>query len=163
MGFNLNDLPPEHRREAERQLRSRRHREPKAKPTAAAKLLPADYGKKQGDKDKLVNLFRQKWLYLKGPAMVAEHPFAKDAKPKRNFRFDFAHLDAKVAVEIHGGVWTRGRHTRGHGFIADRTKTNLAQAMGWLVFELTGSHLQNSENLERIIQAIHGRLMGQGE
>ena len=54
--------------------------------------------------------------------------------PKRRFRFDFAHVQQQVAVEIDGGVWMGGRHTRGKGFISDCEKVNLATALGWRVF-----------------------------
>ena len=36
--------------------------------------------------------------------------------PERRWRFDYAWPALKVALEIHGGVFTNGRHTRGKGF-----------------------------------------------
>ena len=39
----------------------------------------------------------------------------------------------KVAVEVHGGTWVGGRHTRGAGFEKDREKMNEAHLLGWLV------------------------------
>ena len=36
---------------------------------------------------------------------------------QRKWRFDYCWPDLKVAVEIEGGVWTQGRHTRPVGFL----------------------------------------------
>lgn len=59
----------------------------------------------------------------------------------RKWRFDVAFPSPSgfggVAIEIHGGVHTQGRHTRGGGFERDREKMNEAQAFGWKVFECT--------------------------
>jgi len=47
-------------------------------------------------------------------------------EPGRRWRLDFAWPGQLVAVEIEGGVWSRGRHTRGSGFIGDCEKYNTA-------------------------------------
>ena len=47
---------------------------------------------------------------------IREHKF----HPVRRWRFDLAFLENKLAIEIEGGVWIRGRHTRGNGFTRDR-------------------------------------------
>ena len=53
--------------------------------------------------------------------------------PVRLWRFDFAWPAAMLAVEIEGGVYTRGRHTRASGFVRDAEKYNAAAEMGWTV------------------------------
>lgn len=77
--------------------------------------------------------FDMLWASIGGPPLTAEHRFHS----KRKWRFDRAHLPSKLAIEIHGGTHSGGRHTRGYGFQGDRQKINSAQAMGWKVFELT--------------------------
>ena len=53
--------------------------------------------------------------------------------PTRKWRFDFAWPHARLAVEVEGGVWNRGRHTRGSGFVPDCEKYNEAVMHGWRV------------------------------
>lgn len=64
---------------------------------------------------------------------VAEHRF----HPTRRWRFDYAVPDAKVAIEVEGGIFTGGRHTSGTGFRADMEKYNTAEMMGWHVLRIT--------------------------
>jgi hypothetical protein len=61
-----------------------------------------------------------------GP-VVTEHLF----HPKRQWRFDYAFPQAMVALEVEGGLWTHGRHTRGRGYEKDCEKYNEAVVMGW--------------------------------
>jgi hypothetical protein len=51
--------------------------------------------------------------------------------PVRRWRFDYAWPAHKLALEVEGGVWTGGRHTRGAGFVKDMEKYNEAAAAGW--------------------------------
>jgi len=62
-----------------------------------------------------------------------EHKFLD----RRRFRFDFAWVERKIAVEIEGGVWVGGRHTRGGGYSRDLEKYNLATLHGWRVCRFT--------------------------
>lgn len=73
------------------------------------------------------------------PAPLPEYRFAKP----RRFRFDRAWPEQKIAVELEGGVYTGGRHTRGSGFEADCEKYNLATAQGWRVLRYTANMLKN--------------------
>lgn len=54
--------------------------------------------------------------------------------PGRKFRFDFAWPDVRVAVEIQGGTFGKGRsaHT-GASLVRDHEKANLAALNGWRV------------------------------
>ena len=79
-----------------------------------------------------------------------EHRF----HPTRRWRFDFAWPDHKLAVEVEGGAWTGGRHTRGSGFVADCDKYNAATVLGWRVLRYTTSHLRDELAVVEQIQAI---------
>jgi len=47
-----------------------------------------------------------------------------------------------IAVEVEGGVWSRGRHVRGAGYLADLEKYNAAVVMGWRVLRYTPQTLE---------------------
>lgn len=67
------------------------------------------------------------------PGLVPEYRF----HPDRKWRFDFAFPDLKIAIECEGAVYSRGRHTRGSGYIADTEKYNEAAILGWIVLRYT--------------------------
>lgn len=66
------------------------------------------------------------------PPFVREHRFM----PPRRWRFDFAFIADKLAVEVEGGVWTKSRHTTGSGYTADAVKYTEAQIIGWHVLRV---------------------------
>lgn len=74
--------------------------------------------------------------------------------PARRWRFDLAWPDRKLAVEVHGGVYTNGRHTRGKGFTRDREKMNEALLLGWRVLEVTSEQVQSGQALTWIEKAL---------
>jgi hypothetical protein len=74
--------------------------------------------------------------------------------PKRKWRFDFAWLLDMVAVEIEGGTWTHGRHTRPWGFENDCIKYNTAQRMGWIVYRFTKRMVESGEAINFIEEAL---------
>ena len=67
------------------------------------------------------------------PEPVREHCF----HPTRKWRFDFAYPSHLLAIEVEGGVWSGGRHTRGSGFTKDCEKYNAALMNGWRVYRCT--------------------------
>jgi len=101
------------------------------------------------DKGELSTKFARLWLWLDGPELATEHRF----HPERRWRFDFAHLATKTAIEINGGVWSGGRHVRGAGYLRDREKINAAQMLGWQVFEL-GTGQVTVDNVQAIINHV---------
>ena len=50
-----------------------------------------------------------------------------------------------AVLEIEGGVWTKGRHTRGKGYMADMCKYNTMTAMGIRLIRLTPSQVCSGE------------------
>lgn len=84
------------------------------------------------------------------PAPLTEYRF----DPKRRWRADFAWPDLMLLVEVEGGAWTNGRHTRGSGFIADCEKYNEAALGGWRVLRVTGDHIKSGEALAWIARAL---------
>jgi hypothetical protein len=95
--------------------------------------------------------FELLWRSLGGGELKKEHKFAVG----RRFRFDYYHIDG-VAIELEGGVWVRGRHTRPSGFLNDMEKYNLASSMGILVFRIP-SHDISANWLSPIIKTIKER------
>lgn len=71
------------------------------------------------------------WRAMRGPKLEAEYRF----HPTRKWRLDWFH-ESGVAIEIEGSVWTRGRHTRGSGFLADMEKYNALAERGILLFRI---------------------------
>ncbi|MCF5912073.1 hypothetical protein [Aeromonas veronii] len=65
--------------------------------------------------------------------------------PKRKWRLDYAWPTRMIAVEIHGGIHSGGRHTRGKGFVEDRAKMNEARLLGWTVIEATPEHVKSGQ------------------
>lgn len=74
--------------------------------------------------------------------------------PKRRWRADFAWPELMLLVEVEGGHWTNGRHTRGAGFEADCEKYNEAALFGWRVLRVTGTHIKSGEALAWIVRAL---------
>lgn len=63
--------------------------------------------------------------------------------PTRKWRFDYANWDKLIAVEIEGGTWSNGGHSRGAGYQKDTEKYNEAVKLGWRVLRYTGKTMQN--------------------
>jgi hypothetical protein len=86
------------------------------------------------------------------PEPVGEYRFA----PPRRWRFDWAWTSSEhqIALEIDGGVWTQGRHTRGKGAIGDMEKLNAAAILGWKVLRVTPDQLL-THGVGLVQQAMH--------
>jgi len=104
------------------------------------------------------------------PPYERQHRFARE-RVGRQWRLDFAWPDAKVAVEIDGGLWPKkgenkpGRHLRPKGFQEDCVKLNTAAWMGWLVFRLTPEMLRHEPETWAVLinETIERRRKGRGD
>jgi len=72
--------------------------------------------------------------------------------PKRKWRFDFADVENKIAIECEGGIYSGGRHTRGKGYEGDCEKYNQATIMGWKILRYTSKFIANGEAVNEIKQ-----------
>jgi hypothetical protein len=72
---------------------------------------------------------------------------------KRRWRFDFAWPQFGIALEVEGGIWTGGRHSRGKGAKADMQKYNHAAAEDWLVFRCTPDRVYAASVLNLVREA----------
>ena len=74
--------------------------------------------------------------------------------PVRRWRFDLAWPSYKLALEVEGGVWTGGRHSRGKGMVADMAKYNTATLMGWRVLRCVPADLCIAQTVEMLREAL---------
>jgi very-short-patch-repair endonuclease len=74
--------------------------------------------------------------------------------PKRRWRFDFAWPLGTVAMEVEGGSWVGGAHTRGAHFEQDAEKYNEAALAGWLVLRVTPRQIDSGQAIEWIKRAL---------
>ena len=77
--------------------------------------------------------------------------------PTRRWRFDAAFPERKIAVEIDGGIFVEGRHTRGAGFMKDCEKMNNAALLGWRVFRFVPRQLEGGEVYDTLEKALRIR------
>lgn len=85
------------------------------------------------------------------PAPEREYKLPGDTHP-----FDIAWPDKKLLIEVQGGIWTQGAHTRGKGAIRDHDKANYAAAHGWRVMYVSVDFINDpSSRLLRIVEAYN--------
>jgi very-short-patch-repair endonuclease len=109
------------------------------------------------DESKLTSLesdFYQLWKRLSKCKEPIEHDYR--FHPVRQWMFDFAFPEKMVAVEMEGGVFSKGGHTRGKHYSDDCWKYNEAQSLGWRVMRYTVKHLES--NPMGVIEQVKGLL-----
>lgn len=86
------------------------------------------------------------------PEPVREHRF----HATRKWRFDFAWPELKIAAEVEGGTWSKGksRHTTGAGFQADLEKYNAARMDGWMVYQFDSKHIETGFAAEFLVSTV---------
>ena len=98
-------------------------------------------------KPKIKKAERYAWflpmLKARWPDAVAEFKF-HDA---RKWRADFSIPSKRLLIEVDGGIFSGGRHTRGAGFLADCEKLNSAAMLGYRVLRYSPTQLRVYANV----------------
>jgi very-short-patch-repair endonuclease len=92
------------------------------------------------------------------PEPEREYKFAKSMK--RQWRFDFAFVEHKLAVELEGGIFNshRSGHSSITGIKRDIEKGNAATMLGWRVLRFHTDHVKDGIALQMTEQALRGGL-----
>ncbi|WP_407639246.1 DUF559 domain-containing protein [Acinetobacter larvae] len=93
-----------------------------------------------------------------GEATLAQHlkahgiEFVQEFKfcETRKWRADFHIVGHKLLVEVEGGIWSGGRHTRGKGYQADMEKYNAATMLGYTVLRFSTADVKSGGAIESI-------------
>lgn len=129
---------------------------PPNKATEATKETKKGKSRPKGKKISMEAKIEPFVLFVKqelGIDLIPEHRFHH----KRLWRFDFACLEYKIAVEQEGGIHTGGRHVRGAGYAKDMEKYSEASVMGWILIRRTPSQMLTGETLDLIRRAVELR------
>ena len=84
------------------------------------------------------------------PSPVAEFKF----HPIRRWRFDYAWLDQRVYLEINGGIFVGGRHSRGASLLKEWEKIAAATAMGYRPLFCQPRDICSAKTLDAIRDAL---------
>ncbi|MBU3817713.1 DUF559 domain-containing protein [Acinetobacter baumannii] len=74
--------------------------------------------------------------------------------PERKWRADFLITGTKILIEVEGGIWSGGRHTRGKGYIGDMEKYNSAAMMGFTVLRFSTEQVKAGVAIKQIEQLV---------
>lgn len=74
--------------------------------------------------------------------------------PKRKWRADFHLVGKKILVEVEGGIWSGGRHTRGKGYLGDLEKYNAATMMGFQVIRFSTEQVKSGLAIQQIEKMV---------
>ncbi len=74
--------------------------------------------------------------------------------PTRKWRADFLFRQAMLIVEQDGGLFVRGRHSRGVGAELDMEKHAAALALGFRVMRVSPRHVKNGQAVQWIEKVL---------
>ncbi|PJI34050.1 DUF559 domain-containing protein [Acinetobacter pseudolwoffii] len=103
--------------------------------------------------EKIPNEFEAK---LAGELKTLKIEFEQEFEfhPKRKWRADFHLVGKKILVEVEGGIWSGGRHTRGKGYIGDMEKYNAATMMGFQVIRFSTDQVKSGHAIQQIEKMV---------
>lgn len=125
----------------------------------------ADYLKNYATKKrkpKRRNVIKKERVVSEGEAILIQHFKAYGIgyeqeyqfNENRKWRADFHITGTKILIEVEGGIWSNGRHTRGKGYITDMEKYNSAAVLGYSVFRYSTDQVKSGKAIEEIRRLI---------
>lgn len=72
----------------------------------------------------------------------------------RRFLADFFWPDHHLIIEVDGGTWHGGRHTRGVGYERDCEKLNLAVLAGYRVMKVTSTQVRKGQAIAWVAEYL---------
>lgn len=114
-------------------------------------MTPAEVLKRESAKARRDALAETMALQLRAAGLTPVREFR--FHPVRKWRFDFCFPDQKLALEVDGGTFSGGRHTRGTGYAEDCRKIAEAMLLGWRVLRATADQVKSGEAL-RWVEAL---------
>ncbi|MBJ9984455.1 DUF559 domain-containing protein [Acinetobacter sp. S40] len=118
---------------------------------------------KKGNKRRSVKGQR---LQSEGEVTLARHlkvlkiGFEQEYKfhPERNWRADFLITGTNILIEVEGGIWSGGRHTRAKGYLGDMEKYNAAAVLGFKVLRFSTQQVKSGLAIKQIEDLVRGGL-----
>lgn len=101
----------------------------------------------------LEDLLQQQIALAGLPVPEPQYPFAREATG-RLWRFDLAWPAQRVGLEVQGGLYIRGKHSRPTGQRKDAEKQSHAAILGWRVLVVTDRQITSGEALTWIERAL---------
>lgn len=74
--------------------------------------------------------------------------------PLRNWKADFCFRAEMVIVEVEGGIWKNGRHTRPQAFEADAQKYNAATLMGYRILRYSTAMVESGQAIHDVLELL---------
>lgn len=72
----------------------------------------------------------------------------------RQFPWDFAWPEQRLLVEVQGGIYRQGAHSRGAGIERDMEKLNLATLAGYRCLQFSRGMIEDGTAVAKIRQAL---------
>lgn len=108
--------------------------------------------------------FDRQCAYAGLPAPTPEYQFAKALAPDRlaaigqekprRWAIDWAFVDHRLALEVEGGLFVQGRHSRGAGAAKDMDKYNALALLGWRLLRVTPREVRSGAALTLVERAL---------
>lgn len=74
--------------------------------------------------------------------------------PSRKWRADFHLKGRMILIEVEGGIWSSGRHTRGKGYLGDMEKYNAATMLGYQVIRFSAEQVKSGLAIQQIEKMV---------